>query len=92
MLLTLDRESVVDVVLGLHKLEKGSPCLCSLLAVHIGLHVAKHDEAISRSRKKYVEPLGCCEEANVAISVAPGQGNNDYVGLLTLVVIFKSQL
>lgn len=78
----------MDVVLGLHKLEKGIPCLCSFLAVHVRLHVAKHDEAISRSRKKHVEPLARCEEANVAICVTPSQGDNDYVGLLTLVVVF----
>lgn len=91
MPLALDRETIVDVVPGLHQLEEWIPCVCSFLAVYVGLHVAKHDEAISRSGKKNVEPLARYKEANLAIFVAPGQGYNDYVGLFTLVVIFESQ-
>jgi hypothetical protein len=47
------------VILGLHQLEEGIPSICSFLAVHVGIHVAKHDETISRSREKNVEPLRC---------------------------------
>ena len=88
VLLALHWEPVIDVILGLHQLEKGIPGLCSFLAVHERFHVAKHDEAISRSGEKDVEPLTCCEETNVAISIAPGQGDNDYVSLFTLIVVF----
>lgn len=82
----------MDVILGLHQLEEGIPSIRSFLALHVGFHVAKHDEAISCSGEKDVEPLARCEEADVAVCVAPGQGDNDYVGLLTLVVIYGSQL
>lgn len=91
VLLTLDRETIIDVILGLHQLEEGIPSIRSFLALHVGFHVAKHDEAISCSGEKDVKPLTRCEEADFAIWVAPGQGDNDYVGLLTLIVIFDGQ-
>lgn len=81
----------MDLISSLHQFEEWSPCVSSFLAVHIGLHVSKHDKAISRSGNKDVEPLACCKEANVAFPIASGQGYNDYVSLFALVVIFKSQ-
>ena len=80
----------MDVIVSIHQFEKRSPCVSSFLAVHIGFHVSKHDEAISRSGNKDVEPLACCKEANIAFLIASGQGDNDYVSLFTLVIIFKS--
>lgn len=91
MLFALDGKPIMDVVIGLHQFEEWIPCVSSFLAVHIRLHVSKHDETISRSRDKNVEPLACCKEANVAFPIASGQGHNDYVSLFPLVVIFESQ-
>lgn len=92
MLPALDREPIMDVIVVLHELEEGFPSIFPFLAIHVGLHVPKHDNAIARSRKKNVEPLRCHKESNISMCVASGQRYNDNVGLFPLVIVYTSQL
>ena len=66
MFLTLDRQSVVEMAVGVEHLEERRPSCDSLLAFLEGLHIADQNDAVSRSGDEDIQPLRGRHEANVS--------------------------
>ena len=88
MLLTLHRQTIVKVISDLHRLEERDPSIFAFLAVHVCFHVSEHEQAVTCSGQQDIEPFTGCEEAYVAVAIAPSQRDDDDIGLFALVIIF----
>ena len=63
------------------------PLLSTLPGPHERLGVADDDHAIPSPREQYVHPLRRKQKANIVFGIAARQGNDDNIGLFTLIVI-----
>lgn len=87
MSLAVHRQPVVQVILGLHRLEERYPGVPTRLARHVRLHVAYHDETVACAGKQYVETFRCLKKADAAFAVAPSQRDDHDIRLFALVVV-----
>lgn len=87
MFLTPHWQPIMEMVLGLHRLEERDPSILAFLAVHECLHVSKHDNAVPCSGQQNVEPFTGCKEAYVAVAIAPSQRHDHNIRLLALIVV-----
>ena len=88
MLLTLYREPIIEVVMGLEQIEKRLPSCLSLLALHECFHISNQHEAVAGSCDKNIQAFRSRHEADVPGLIAASEGRNDNVTFFALVIVW----